>query len=383
MEINLAESDDSLKKKVLPIVPETIYGRLLYAYCMIAAPLFAFIFSYDSTIGPEWQNGKFQAYPEILLSGEVNFYFYPFVLFSVICLILLLLVPERFAFKSIVRFGIYSGAILVGHYIFLLIISGYIFIVLISGIPAIIVGYALVKWAEHLIYEWGSMRFWLRLGGLLGTSVLILGSLSFFFNLGFVYSKMASVLFGLWMIGLVLIVPLTGRLCYRLWKQHEAPELWTAYSKLGLGIWLTAYFVQWSSAFFRAGQIYNNLPTEQPDCYIATAAAKGHPRLVGSTQVGPIRLNRQLQTLKAAEILLVATHPNFHLWLRRWYDIYGRYLATKITHPLLADFAYLTLKPFEWMGCLALFLLIPDAGQHINSFYTDKSNQTYIEFDFD
>lgn len=36
--------------------------------------------------------------------------------------------------------------------------------------------------------------------------------------------------------------------------------------------------------------------------------------------------------------------------MRRVYDYIGPRLARRLVHPLLADAAYLLLKPFEWLG---------------------------------
>ena len=77
--------DPIQKENPTSFVPERIIGRLFWAYCVIIAPLAGFAFSYDGTVlGPEWQSGKLSAYPEILLSGDIHLYFYPFIAFSII-----------------------------------------------------------------------------------------------------------------------------------------------------------------------------------------------------------------------------------------------------------------------------------------------------------
>ena len=105
--------------------------------------------------------------------------------------------------------------------------------------------------------------------------------------------------------------------------------------------------------------MYDTLPTEAPDCYIATAAAKGHPAFVQSWSNGGLSINQQLQRLKAVEIALQVSMPKIHGWLRKYYDIYGRYCARRIKNPYVADLAYLTLKPIEWCGWILLSIIVP------------------------
>ena len=77
------------------------------------------------------------------------------------------------------------------------------------------------------------------------------------------------------------------------------------------------------------GRVYSKLPLEDPSgCYIATAAARGHPAIVKSWPVqlagGKIlQVNRQLAILKAGELALRALAPRLHCALRWIYDFVG------------------------------------------------------------
>jgi hypothetical protein len=120
--------------------------------------------------------------------------------------------------------------------------------------------------------------------------------------------------------------------------------------------WLAAYFAAWRFAVHSAVKAYAALPVDPPNhaCYIATAAAAGHPRLVRSYEIvtasGEMRrINSQLATLKCGELALRQSLPRVHHVLRRIYDRVGPPLARRIRNPWLADIAYLTLKPLEWM----------------------------------
>ncbi|MEM7333042.1 MAG: DUF6688 family protein [Chloroflexota bacterium] len=362
---------ENLKKERPLLVPEGIYGRLFYAFCVIIAPLLGFAISFDgSSLGPDWQYEKIRAYPEILLSGDIIVYFSPFILFSIVSFVFLLISPQKFAARWFVRMGIYTGFVLVIHYTILLLFTRMYFLILMIGVPTGVIIFGL-KWIFPLaVQRWGKRDViqWTAIG----VGILILGFGLITFILDTLYLLLAPfgwALFGIWVMGLALTLPIAARVSYRLWKQYESPLYLPYLARFSVGAWLVAYFGQWLNAWFEMERIYYSLPTDPPDCYIATAAAKGHPHIVKSTQMGSMRVNRQLQTLKVAELLMKAVAPTWHVALRRRYDIYGRKLAQKITHPLLADLAYLTLKPAEWLSGWVIQLVIPNADQLIDGAY--------------
>ena len=52
---------------------------------------------------------------------------------------------------------------------------------------------------------------------------------------------------------------------------------------LGLTAWAAAYIAAWRFDILKMYELYAALPpTPPPDCYIASAAARGHPRFVRS-----------------------------------------------------------------------------------------------------
>jgi hypothetical protein len=134
-----------------------------------------------------------------------------------------------------------------------------------------------------------------------------------------------------------------------------------------LGWWIGGYTLSWSVAVWSAVVYYRSLSTTAPDCFIAAAAARGHPRFVGSRRVRmanghTLRVNRQLRVLKGFELALLALAPGIHRPLRAVYNRLGPVAARRIRHPLLADLAYVALKPAEWLayGLLALLIRDPD-----------------------
>ncbi|NBD36231.1 MAG: hypothetical protein GVY30_09575, partial [Chloroflexi bacterium] len=129
-------------------------------------------------------------------------------------------------------------------------------------------------------------------------------------------------------------------------------------------------------AIAKALEVYAALPTSPPDCYIATAAAHGHPRFVQSKRIIDARgqamwINPQVRYLKCAELALRAVWPAAHRLGRMLYDYLGARLARRITHPLVADAVYLTLKPFEWSARAILKLLYPEVVNITARFYAD------------
>ncbi|HET6430490.1 MAG TPA: DUF6688 family protein [Phycisphaerae bacterium] len=86
------------------------------------------------------------------------------------------------------------------------------------------------------------------------------------------------------------------------------------------------------------------------DCFVVSAAARGHRRFVGSAidPAGGVPVNRQLARLRAFEGRLRARWPRVHRPLRRLYNIVGPAVARRLRSPWAADIVYVLLKPVEW-----------------------------------
>ena len=98
------------------------------------------------------------------------------------------------------------------------------------------------------------------------------------------------------------------------------------------------------------------------DCYVCTAAAGGHQKIVKPQRMGirrgnKIVVNRQLCVSKAFEELLQEKTPRFHKLLRRIYDAIGCPIARRIRTPFAADVAYIVIKPLEWLLLIILYLV--------------------------
>ena len=137
---------------------------------------------------------------------------------------------------------------------------------------------------------------------------------------------------------------------------------------------VTFLIVAWRIAVLKTLEVYASLPTSPPDCYIATAAAKGHPRFVKSKPVVTgndriIWINVQMKYFKCADLALMVIFPGGHKICREIYDLLGTSLARIITHPVLADIVYITLKPVEWSIRAMMKVLFPGVDEVVNRIY--------------
>ena len=137
----------------------------------------------------------------------------------------------------------------------------------------------------------------------------------------------------------------TSRLSAPLWSRLALPSAWAA-----------GYVFACQFAIVAALEAHAQLPKTKPpdDCDVATAAARGHAKVVGVERVlvvgrGRMAINAQLRHLKCGEIALQTMFPAAHRRCRWIYDRVGPKLASKMRHPVLSDVAYLSLKPLEWL----------------------------------
>ncbi|WP_425401032.1 DUF6688 family protein [Aeoliella sp.] len=169
-----------------------------------------------------------------------------------------------------------------------------------------------------------------------------------------------SVYAGGWLVGAMVATPLAvvtyGRASWELLAPLRKSWRISISALLAVFIWLSVNFAAWRRAILVAIDEYNHLPTEPPEtCFVITAAAQGHRWLVGSRDVGQaFRVTRQLQLLKALEVLLHATVPQLHRPLRRLYNRVGPQVARRIRFAWLADVVYLAMKPAEWIAWLVV-----------------------------
>ena len=188
-------------------------------------------------------------------------------------------------------------------------------------------------------------RYWIVLGIFLGAIVAFVC-----FLFGVVVT--AGRVFGLW-----LLVP-----CYvAVWYSIRAVQL-AKVAKFGPFPYLWAFgssIPLWLGSWLWSRSIYSSLPEQSPQCFVVTAAARGHESLVGpfmlvQRQGYNRRVNRQLATFWALEAWWQAHGPRSHARFRRCYNRFGPILAGWITSPWRADLVHLAIKPVELAARLVI-----------------------------
>lgn len=359
------ENETVVETKPLP-VPESIGWRFFYA--VVVTVLALLCFTAVNILKPEYQTGKFEDYVNLFLSIDVSWVFLPFIAYSSACLLLLFLSPRQYAKSFWVRLGIYTGVVLAFQYMvltFLALLETFYIVLAVWAVSVVIVPF--YRFITKLI---GIKLFFLVF------VVLPFLAYCFIFLLANIFPEMhlpligAEFTFPIFILAAFLlacapfwsflIMAQTG---YRLIKNYETGL--TLPGGVGVLTWLVGFAGVWRFAVLKTMEMYAALPPQPPDCYIATAAAKGHPRIVRSHPLHLVdgtvmQVNSQLQRLKCVELALLSISPNLHKFIRRIYDVLGRKLAARIKNPILADVAFLILAPVEWISFFVLKLIIPN-----------------------
>lgn len=350
------------------IIVESKIHRLFVGFITLIIPFFSFLITFQYPIGPEWQKGTIDAYAELLIGGPASYYFYPFLLYSMTCMGLLLRNTEKYAQKFIIRIGIYLGIILALQYSFILFLSSYRGLVATSSL-FLILPPSIWKWLNSNIKNWITQNKLLLLTGI-GIILILVG-----FKFDYIQIIPFYLFISFLSVGPLWCLIIATNISVKLFKKYDHP--WKHKSSHTLGLFSSgfSYITAWLFSITRALELYAELPPQPPSCYIATAAAKGNSALVNSSPLTTdsgkiIWINPQLRYLKAFEITLKTLAPKLHQRLRRLYDRFGSSFAKKITTQLHANLAYLCLKPFEWVIRIVLNSIIPNFDQFVRRFYT-------------
>lgn len=318
--------------------------RTLCALAGIALPVICFVIAAGGyPQAPEWQSGGFDKYAAMLMHKTAPVPFYPLLIYSMLAMGKLLLRQQPHT-SFVVRLGLYTGIALALQYALVqgaaMDIQRLMIVPIVIGATAVAV---VLGWAVELglaaLHRSGS---WNRWGGLV---------------VGLIFVLLIVVFKGFLLVVPILALvaaPVLALAAYLAaawiaWK-YASPRrsiLAVAFGSIG---WLTAWLGAWRLSIAIAMDTYQSLPKQPPPggCYIATAAARGHRGLVDV---------EQLRRLKAAEIFVMTLWPAAHASIRRAYDRLGPPLARRIDNPFLADLAYLSLKPAEWLAISMLRIL--------------------------
>jgi hypothetical protein len=296
--------------------------KVFYVVAGIVMPLACFEFAHLNPSGfrPNWQAGGIRPWATLLFNIRVNVCFYLLMIWSMTALGLLLSNWERFRRMTLVRVGIYSGVVISAQYLAALALSRYA-IGLLFIVP---VGFA-----------WFLLRVLADTSAGFRKAVLFLGAVALVGGAYYEPDRFALFLAAVLVTGPFWSLLAYGRLAWQVWRIEGPPH------RLAGAGWIGLFAASWFVAIRRARELYASLPAEPGDgCYVATAAARGHRWLVGDAQ---------LATFKTAEHALQARLPRLHRALRAAYDRLGPPVARRVVSPWLADLAYLSLKPGEWL----------------------------------
>ncbi len=294
--------------------------------------------------GPEW-NELIAMIPQ----GSCSAIFFPLLAYSMISIgCMIFREPARFA---IVRLGLYTGVVLALQY------------TLIQGIALGRSSATPVGVATILLEGLGA-------AGIVALLIIGIARLPVLAIAMPILIAIVLLITGRWLslIGFVPLIfaPVLALAVFvlasiRAWRYSKKTTWWM----MGGGVlWTGAYAGAWRIAFHAAVDAYSQLPPPSSSgCYIATAAARGHEGFVGTQRIksdaGEICVNDQLRQLKAAEIALRCASPGFHRLCRRIYDRLGPPIARRLQSPWMADLAYCSLKPAEWMATVLCGAAIP------------------------
>ena len=351
--------------------------RLAFLYAGVILPFICHLMTVQSPPdAASYRSGSLDDKLSFTLSGPVGSVFYPLMVYPMFSLTLLLFREKRFASDLIVRFGIYTGMPVAAWYCAMLglvltdvpeLLSWQWLRVLLVVALAIVV--PMLVWGVIRLALWVRRRLGIPWYAVIGGGLALYAlSLLLAIDKGRALGEVAAWPFFIvpaffllslffapfWTFGVYL-----GMTLRLLWRYPHPPRFHTIQLMAALS-WLAAFLAACRWSIVKSLEAYAQLPVESPGtCYIASAAAYGHPALVGSESVvatggGTVRVNCQLRVFKAAELALRALAPPLHRGARRIYNRLGPPVASRLANPHLADLAYLTLKPAEWASCMVL-----------------------------
>ena len=323
-----------------------------------------------------WQSGNFQTYVGLLLDFPSILAFVPLMVYSMVCLTYWTFKPSSRRLL-IVRSGNYLGAALsLQIFALILIVTGPVTLVAAAIVgPALAgLGYLTKSVVKH------HRRFSIRHLLIVTTFVAVISA-----ALRLAPDIRDALLISLFAIDFSIVAAAPTltfitffRICIAL---HSNPEMRFGTPTL-LVTWIAsgfAFIVSWRIALLMMMDEYSKLPTNNPNCYVSSAAAHGHPLLVRSEIIvgdsgQRLRINQQMRRLKFLELMLASSFPPFHRFVRTIYNGVGPLLASIIrSHPILADVAFMSLLPLEFAaGLLRRVCKIPK--EKIDRFYRSSSS---------
>lgn len=219
----------------------------------------------------------------------------------------------------------------------------------------------LVLWASAAFYTVQVLkpdrtpRAWVDFGVFIGavtsTACLILGLVIHAFQGGRAWWLLVPLYVSVWY----------SILCFRVIRSSR----WNPAAYL---ITLAGSLPLWCLSMFWSKRHYLSLPDNPPSCFVVTAALQGHELLVGPFSTIERRgvqrvVNSQLTTFWLFERLWALRCSRTHRSFRRFYNLIGPRIASRVKSPVAADLVYLLLKPLE--ACAAVVVRCDEYMSHV------------------
>ncbi len=371
-------------------------ARVGFLFTGVAVPVFCFSAGAAGLAAnfwsQPWQSGSPRMYIGLLLGWKASSIVYPFLIYSMASMALLVVRPVRFSKMFVIRFGIFTGVWIALQYsvICWIFFFGYpswavvyeegfaLFYVLL----AVFAPWSIVWLVHRLAKKHGRVRVWsiAVVLGFVGWTLFLQFSPDGRGDVGVIFERELEFLHNMsLMLGtpwaLAAYSTMAWYLVYRL--KGDGPRLQFGLLRMfGVLSWLAAYMGAWRASVNIMLAEYAQLPTEIQGCYVTTAAARGHRCVVRSDAIrigaGVRHVNNQMRYLKCGELVLRHVAPRGHRLCRGLYDRLGPPMASLVVHPLLADVVYFLFKPAEWLVRCALALLLHDHKHLVMGIYRDK-----------
>lgn len=289
----------------------------------------------------------------VLLATPTIYAFFPLVAFSMTSLVCWSFAPFVFSKHRWVRVGLCSGVV-----VSLTLCIALVYVVaFISQFAALFVapGLMLSVWTvQQVVRKRFSILFIMILttaiAALLSIAVATVeqGDLFEFFGGTYLFTVAATPTLCVitFLRTSVAASVVNARLAFR---DEVNPSRWAWLA--AWGTWLAGYAATWKVALEIEAVEYAKLPTTNPNCFVCSAAARGHASLVGSERCGDLVVNSQMKRLKLLEFAIQLAFPRSHRVIRRVYNLVGPRLAIICRRNVwFADIAFLFFKPLEWIA---------------------------------
>jgi len=340
---------------------------------------------------PSWQSGAISDYAMLMLDLKVSTPLLPLLIFAMICFGIALAKPKVAKERFWVRMGVLSGVLLSIHF-------------------GIVLGFAFSGTNELLSERGLTTLLVLPLGAVAGIAFGFIGlTLLWVLDAGthvartrndgwgvftqvvinviaavllFATGVLPVIIFGCLFFGPALSLAAYTFVFVRATRQQERSGRFTLWRMSGLITWLAAYFAATRAAVELTMIEYAKLPTQPSnDCYIATVASQGNPRVVKGFEIvdsrgEPKQINHQLAYFKCGELALKTCLPRCHRLVRTLYDKVGPTLASWLRQHGGAEVSYLLLKPIEWFVRCLLFTLLRDYRMAAMQLYRSHNRTT-------